>query len=489
MNTRTNEECLLRIGWRRLRITAMALIALQAAASAAAVPLGGDYFTHDPSRITKCDGKYYVYCTAPNVQMRQSTDMIHWSVGPSVLNGVPDWARKRVPLAKPGDDWVWAPDVIRVRGLYYLYYSFSTFGSKTSVIGLVTSPTLDPASPRYHWTDRGLVVASDASGDFNAIDPCPVFDAHGKLWLAFGSWNRGGIQLVQLDAVTGKPIAQPVSRQYLLAGGQSTGPEGSFLWYAKPYYYLFENEGLCCQGVRSTYKIMMGRSRSITGPYLDKQGRDLAKGGGAVFLGGRGDEIGPGQIGIAEIDGRTWYTFHYYNAKANGQPTLGLDALRQDADGWPDVGYKPPVFHYDLPDGSYAIISKATGMALTVHAGDDTDGAAIDQSPYTKSPAQQWKVSRSDDGLSRITSLATGKVIDLWYCKPADGTKIDQFRWLDNPCQRWKIAKQADGSFSIVSQGGGGAISIPPGGAAAGTGVQEFTYRGDATQNWIFERL
>lgn len=452
--------------------------------AASAVPLGGDLFTHDPSRITQCDGKYYLYCTGPNCPMRVSKDMIHWTLGPGILNGVPAWAHQRVPKAKKDETWIWAPDVIKVGSLYYLYYSFSTFGSKTSVIGLVTSPTLDPASPKYHWTDRGLVVATNDSSNFNAIDPAPEFDAQGNLWLAFGSWNRGGIQLVKLDKATGKPA----SKQYFVAGGQSTGPEAAYLWYRKPYYYLFENEGLCCQGLRSTYKIMVGRSKSVTGPYLDKDGRDLSKGGGTVFLAARGNEIGPGHAGIITRGGASYLTFHYYDGKDNGRPSLGMEKLVMTKDGWPDVGYKPPHFSYDLPDGTYAIVSKATGLALTVHGNSDTDGASLDQSPYTRDKHQQWKVARTNDGFYRITSVANGKVVDLWYCKPEDGTKIDQFKWLDNACQRWKIEKQPGGTFRVLSQGGGGAMTVPSGHAGPGTEIQEFTYKRSANQQWIFKR-
>ncbi|BDI29546.1 hypothetical protein CCAX7_15970 [Capsulimonas corticalis] len=465
---------------RRPAFVAAVLMA-SAAARASAAQLSGDFGAHDPSRAIRCDGKYYFYCTGPNCPARVSTDLRHWTDAPPVLRGVPQWAHQLVPQAKKDDTWIWAPDVISVGGLYYLYYSFSTFGSKTSVIGLVTSPTLDAHSPRCRWTDRGLVVASNGDSNFNAIDPAPAFDAQGNLWLTYGSWNAGGIQLVPLDKKTGKPA----SKSYFLAGGQAAGPEAPYLHYRKPFYYLFENEGVCCQGVKSTYRIMMGRSRSITGPYLDKNGRDLARGGGSLFAGAHGNEVGPGHMGIVAKDGQDWFTYHYYDARQNGRPMLGLDLLAWTADGWPKAPFTTS--QYALAEGVYVIVSKASGLALSV-GGDSADGASLTQAVYAKGKSQQWRVTHAGDGLCRITSIGSGKVMDLWRCNGADGTKIDQYRWLDNPCQHWKIEKAA-GGFRMVSLGGGGAVSVAGGAKTPGAAIQEFQFRGGDHQIWRFQRL
>jgi arabinan endo-1,5-alpha-L-arabinosidase len=116
---------------------------------------------------------------------------------------------------------------------------------------------------------------------------------------ASGSWNRGGIKLVKLDKNTGKLISSLTT----IGARQRAGPEAPYLHYRDGYYYLFQNEGTCCNGMNVTYHIMMGRSKTITGPYLDKEGRDLARGGGSSFLGTDGAEIGPGHMGIFTEDG------------------------------------------------------------------------------------------------------------------------------------------------------------------------------------------
>ena len=107
-------------------------------------------------------------------------------------------------------------------GLWHLYYAGSSFGSNNSVIGLATTPTLDPRSPRYHWTDDGLVFRTTSADNFNAIDPSLVTAADGGKWLVLGSFFSG-IKMIQLDAATGKPAASPTV--YSLASKPFPDPE------------------------------------------------------------------------------------------------------------------------------------------------------------------------------------------------------------------------------------------------------------------------
>src|SRR5207244_9251668 len=104
------------------------------------------------------------------------------------------------------------------------------------------------------------------------------------------------------------------------------------------YYYLFVNWDYCCRGVNSTYNIRVGRSKNVTGPYLDRNGTDLRQGGGTLFLAAAGPEIGPGHAGVYAGDGTSWFSYHYYDAADNGRPKLGLRTLTWDAAGWPAAG-------------------------------------------------------------------------------------------------------------------------------------------------------
>ncbi|MBD0368953.1 MAG: family 43 glycosylhydrolase, partial [Flavisolibacter sp.] len=47
--------------------------------------------------------------------------------------------------------------------------------------------------------------------------------------------------------------------------------EGVFIIKGPEYYYIFASRGRCCAGMESTYQIVMGRSKNVTGPYLNKE--------------------------------------------------------------------------------------------------------------------------------------------------------------------------------------------------------------------------
>jgi arabinan endo-1,5-alpha-L-arabinosidase len=213
-----------------------------------------------------------------------------------------------------------------------VYYSVSSWGKNRSAIGLATTRTLDPAHPDYGWKDQGIVVQSHATDDYNAIDPHVFIDTDGKHWLTFGSfWS--GIKLLQLDSKTGKRAGNSP----LLALATHREIEAPALTRHGEFYYLFVNWGLCCRGTNSTYEIRVGRSLSVTGPYVDKEGRELRSGGGSLFLSSSGPAIGPGHAAFHRTSEGAWLTCHYYDAANSGRPRLAILPLVWDTDGWPVV--------------------------------------------------------------------------------------------------------------------------------------------------------
>jgi arabinan endo-1,5-alpha-L-arabinosidase len=286
---------------------------------------------HDPSTIIKCNNDYWIFFTGRGVPSVHSKDLMTWEPGPPVFTNPPAWKNEAVPDHR-GNSY-WAPDIIHIGDRYLLYYSISTFGQKVSAIGLATTATLDPNNPAYGWKDQGEVIRSTSTNEFNTIDPSVFRDADGKLWLCFGSyWS--GIKLIELDAKTGKRIAAD-SPIYPLAHSESI--EASCLYQHGGYYYLFVNWGSCCKGVNSTYNIRIGRSKQITGPYLDRSGIDLLKGGGSLFLGSEQKFIGPGHAGIYSEGGTNWFSCHFYDASRAGLSTLAILPLRWTSDDWPEI--------------------------------------------------------------------------------------------------------------------------------------------------------
>jgi beta-xylosidase len=185
--------------------------------------------------------------------------------------------------------------------------------------------------------DHGKVVESRAWHDFNAIDPNLVIVGKGRSWLAFGSfWS--GIKLVEIDRRTGKPDQSGENLLSIAARPRRKAIEAPFIVSKNGYYYLFASFDFCCKGADSTYNIVVGRSRDVTGPYQDRSGRPMTNGGGTLVLAGYGHVRGPGHNAVLLDGERDWLVHHFYDANANGIPTLQIRPLTWDADGWPIAG-------------------------------------------------------------------------------------------------------------------------------------------------------
>lgn len=283
-------------------------------------PLTGNLGTHDPT-IAEENGIWYEFQTGPGIYRKVSYNGgLHWEPLPSVLPNGLSWWRTYVPNQQGID--VWAPEVRHYNGRVWMYYAVSTFGSKVSLIGLLSASSL----AADNWLDHGLVIRTTSSSNYNAIDPDLVIDASGNPWLALGSWNTG-IKLTRLDPSTMKPTGTLYS-----IASRSGGIEAPTIIYRNGYYYLFVSVGLCCQGVNSTYQIRYGRSRTITGPYLDKSGVSMMNGGGSLLDGGNSRWIGPGG---QDIFGTSVIARHAYDATDNGAPKLLINTLNWDSAGWP----------------------------------------------------------------------------------------------------------------------------------------------------------
>jgi arabinan endo-1,5-alpha-L-arabinosidase len=332
-----------RTPWNKIALISFAVAMLSCFALPAVRAMETDCVIHDPSTVIKSGGTYWVFGTGTGISVYSSKDRRHWTPEPPVFETAPAW----IAAAVPGNTQrsYWAPDIRHVGGRFLLYYSVSTFGSNTSAIGLATSPTLQPP----HWTDQGIVIQSSRQNNYNTIDPCVVSDAHGGLWLSFGSfWS--GIKMVALDPKTGKPASQNPAIYSIASHPQDRADsiEASCISTHNGYYYLFVDWDYCCRGPQSTYNIRVGRSRSITGPYLDQTGHDMQSGGGTLFLpatlndAGGISEVGPGHAGLLSDTDGDWFTCHYEWAKDHdGRPMLNLQKLTWGKDGWPALENTP----------------------------------------------------------------------------------------------------------------------------------------------------
>ncbi|MEV4057027.1 arabinan endo-1,5-alpha-L-arabinosidase [Amycolatopsis sp. NPDC049688] len=311
-----------------LVLTAL-LVALPAAPAAAAAGypnpgrVTGDIGVHDPSVVKRPDGSYLVAHTGDGIALKTSTDRTAFRNAGSAFPGGAPWTTSYTA----GSRSLWAPDISYHNGRYYLYYSASTFGSRHSAIFLATSASGGSGT----WTNQGLVVESRDSDNFNAIDPNLVVDEQGRWWLSFGSfWS--GIKLIALDPATG---LRQGSGMTAIAGRGGGAIEAPYIVKRGQYYYQFVSFDFCCRGASSTYRVVVGRSTSVTGPYADRSGVPMNSGGGTEILAGHGSVHGPGHEAVlADNDGDLLF-YHYY--ADNGAALLGVNRLTYDAAGWPVV--------------------------------------------------------------------------------------------------------------------------------------------------------
>jgi arabinan endo-1,5-alpha-L-arabinosidase len=295
------------------------------AAYPAPMPVSGNTGVHDATVVKRPDGGYLLANTGTNVALKTSSDLKTFRDAGSAFPGGASWT---TPYTK-GDKNLWAPDLSYRNGKYYLYYSASTFGSNRSAIFLATSVT----GASGGWTNQGMVVESQTSDNFNAIDPNLLVDDQGRWWLSFGSfWS--GIKMIELDSATGlRKGSAPLS----LARRDSNGGaiEAPTLFKHGSYYYLYASFDICCRGAASTYRIMVGRSTSATGPFVDRNGVNMVNGGGTEILAGHGAIHGPGHQAVITHDNSDVLVYHYYPDSGGAQ--LGLNRIGYDSTGWPYV--------------------------------------------------------------------------------------------------------------------------------------------------------
>lgn len=307
---------------------------------------------HDPVMAKEGD-TYYIFATGMGIQQMTSKDRKTWTVLPQpVMTVIPGWTTDSVPGF---GSHVWAPDVIHWHGRWWMAYSCSTFGKNGSAIGLLSSRSL----AANLWKDEGCIVCSHnwkvddkgrSSGDnWNAIDPNFVIDDTDTPWLVWGSfWD--GIQLARLDTtmhLVTKPVT--IARRYSpddsnvaenptsrFAGRNAI--EAPFIFRHGDFYYLFVSWDYCCRGAKSNYRVAVGRSREVTGPFLDRNGKDMLIGGGTLFLeGDRKEWEAAGHCAVYTFDGEDVFICHGYSASRNGAAILIQRPISWTVDGWPEL--------------------------------------------------------------------------------------------------------------------------------------------------------
>ncbi len=276
----------------------------------------GQPWIHDPSTLVECDGKYYTFGTGGGGLITE--DGWTWKGG----------------AERPGGGA--APDALKIGDRYLVVYGGTgggLGGGHCGIIYTMWNKTLDPKSPDFKYSEPIEVVRSADLEDCDAIDPGLLLDpTTGRLWMSYGTYF-GFIRMIELDPKTGRRVEGNKEKDVAI------DCEATDLIYRNGWYYLLGTHGTCCDGVNSTYNIVAGRSRQVTGPYLDNVGRDMIKGGGKMVVPASRRAVGAGHFGRTIIDEGVEVTSFHYEAdfERSGRSVLAIRPLLWKND-WPVAG-------------------------------------------------------------------------------------------------------------------------------------------------------
>jgi arabinan endo-1,5-alpha-L-arabinosidase len=297
--------------------------AYNAASPPTTLTLSGDLGAHDPAAYVLGTT---IYLAATGLIGKTSTNLSTWTATGNPLP-LPSWA-----ATATGATNLWAPDISYFGGVYHLYYAASTFGSNKSCIGQATRAALDSGN----WADQGMVLCSNIgeTDNWNAIDPNVVIDDAGTPWLELGSfWS--GLKMVKL---TSAGLRADTTLYSLANGANSNGSlEGGWVFKRCGYYYLFSSWGSCCSSPYD-YNIRVGRSTTVTGPYVDMAGTSLMSGGGTLLVTGSSSWVAPGHNAVITYNNKTYNIYHALQGSSSGPATLRIAEIDWDANGWPHSG-------------------------------------------------------------------------------------------------------------------------------------------------------
>ena len=422
---------------------------LSALLTGSAIAQVGNPFIHDPSTIMECEGKYYTFGTGGGGLI--SEDGWTWNGG----------------AVRPGGGA--APDAIKIGDRYLIAFGSTgggLGGGHDGKINTMWNKTLDPKSPDFKYTESVVVASSGNMEDNDAIDPGLLLDpTDGRLWLSYGTYF-GFIRLVELDPKTGMRVE----------GNQAINIaidcEATDLMFQDGWYYLLGTHGTCCDGANSTYNIVVGRSRKVTGPYLDNMGRDMIKGGGKMVLAAGGRVNGAGHFGrVVLVNGVQKLSCHFEaDLDQGGRSVLGIRPLLWKNE-WPVAGD-------NFKEGTYEIESERRGYALEL---------VVD---FTRMAGGMRGFGRNtDEPIKPVASQELADVIKTW---PTGNIDVRIGDYMFRPHQKWTITAVPDaGGYlggpycKIVIAGTERALAA----TAEGEVITVPTFTGAPEQLWQIDQL
>lgn len=410
----------------------------------------GAPYIHDPSTIAECEGKYYTFGTGGGGLI--SEDGWSWHAG----------------AERPGGGA--APDVLKIGDRYLVIYGATgggLGGGHNGRILTMWNKTLDPKSPDFKYSNPIEVASSDGMEDCDAIDPCLLLDpTTGRLWTTYGTYF-GNIRLIELDPKTGERVKGNEEKDIAI------DCEATDLIWRNGWYYLLGTHGTCCDGVNSTYNIVVGRSRNVEGPYIDNVGRDMFHGGGRMVIAAGDRKTGPGHFGRTIIDEGVEVMSCHFEADfdMSGRSVLGILPLLWKND-WPVAGER-------FKGGTFEIESERRGYSLELN---------VDFVRMEQERQRFWQIDPNEP----VKVLPNQKLEDVIGTWPKGNIPVRCSDYMFRPWQRWTITPVPEAGgylggpyFRIVIEGTERALT-----ATANLEVTTApSFTGKPEQLWRIEQL
>ena len=425
------------------------ILAALTLATAANAQIGAPYI-HDPSTIAECDGKYYTFGTGGGGLI--SEDGWNWHSGAD----------------RPGGGA--APDVIKIGDRYLCIYGATgggLGGGHSGRILTMWNKTLDPKSPDFKWTEAVEVCASDGMEDQDAIDPGLLLDpTTGRMWVSYGTYF-GTIRLIELDPKTGYRVKGNKEKDIAI------DCEATDLIYRNGWYYLLGTHGTCCDGVNSTYNIVVGRARSVQGPYIDNVGRDMFHGGGRMVIAAGDRKTGPGHFGRTIIDEGVEVMSCHFEADFDqgGRSVLAIRPLLWKND-WPYAGEL-------FKGGTFEIESERRGYLLEL---------AVDFVRMQQERQGWFNREQMQQPVKPVANQTLEEVQGSW---PEGEIGVRCSDYMFRPWQRWTITPRPEGGgrltgplYEIKIAGTNRALT-----ATANLELITKDFQGENSQLWWIEQL
>ena len=283
------------------------------------------------------DGRYYSVATGLDA-IYTSTDMVSWSK----LDHAP-LTRDAMEQARRLSRYLWAPDVEKIGDAWMMYVTCYRSAQESKIVAFRSS------SPSGPFEYDAIISDSAQTGIPDTIDPEVVYDPQtARLWLFFGS--IGGIHRVAL-APDGRRVAEGARYEhvagltYEVDSTRTHVFEGSYLHYRRGYWYLFVS---CGYFADPQYMLKVGRSPSLDGEFVDKDGRKMSLGYATPLLWSTlvDNFYGPGHNGeiFSDAAGQDYIFYHCHDrSPGTARRFTFLQRLFWDADGWPYLDHSRPL--------------------------------------------------------------------------------------------------------------------------------------------------